>query len=71
MAKAKKLFIWRGVPCDYTCGVVCAMASTPDEARKLVLKNAPDWARKPLAAAMLDEPEVHNEPFGFYIYGGG
>ena len=70
MAKAKKLFIWKEVLCDYTCGVIFAMASTPDEARKKVLENVKDWERPSVVAAMAEEPEVHTTSYGFSVWGG-
>lgn len=41
MTKTKqlKLYIWEDVLCDYTCGVMFALAHNEDEARRLVLKS--------------------------------
>ncbi len=34
--ETKFLYVWEDVFCDYTCGIAFAIASSPDEARKLI-----------------------------------
>jgi hypothetical protein len=68
-----RLFIWKKVWCDYTCGVAFALALTADDARRLVLDGMKD---SPLSAELLareltDEPEVYEQPYGFGVMGGG
>jgi hypothetical protein len=66
-----KLFIWKNVLCDYTSGVVFALAKDVEQARQIVLKNLDEL---PLTGtvkqAMSEEPEVHEEPYGFALWGG-
>lgn len=63
-----KLYLWRDVLCDYSCGMAFAIAESSALAREHLVKEtefyADDFAR---------EPEVHelDEPFAAYSYGGG
>lgn len=67
MKKKLKLYVWEGVLCDYTCGMMCALATSPDHARKLLLKK-----RDSLPEADLNlEPKVISKPEGFFVWGGG
>lgn len=66
-----KLYIWKDVLRDYTSGVIFAMAYTLAQARKVVVEDAEDWAKESVVSAMSNEPEVHESPYGFYLYGGG
>jgi len=62
-----KLFLWEDVLCDYTCGVIFALAETLDEAKELVNKESDynvDWAMK-------KEPRIIENKFGFSLWGGG
>ena len=34
-----KLYVWEGVLCDYSCGIMFALAHDVDEARREVLKS--------------------------------
>ena len=65
-----RLYVWENVLCDYTCGVMFALAYSMDEARELCKKSADggSWVDEQLAA----EPVVHeNEPYGLAVWGGG
>jgi CO dehydrogenase/acetyl-CoA synthase delta subunit len=66
-----KLFIWKGVLFDYTDGVVFALAKNVEDARQVVLQSVEDWARKSVSEAMSGDPEVHEKPYGFALWGGG
>lgn len=71
MEKTLKLYIWKDVLSDYTDGVIFALATDADSARKIVLKNAKDWEIRSFKAAMSTKPEVHTKPYGFAVWGGG
>ena len=66
-----KLFIWKEVLTDYTDGVVFAIAKNEKQAREIVLQNVNDWEKESVASAMSGAPEVHAEPYGFALWGGG
>ncbi len=69
--KTLKLYIWKDVLCDYTSGIIFAMAYTLAQARKVVVDCADDWARESVAGAVIkSDPEIHESPYGFFIYGG-
>ena len=71
MAKKLRLFVWRDVLCDYTCGIIAAIATDADEAREAVVAGLEDWERPTLYAEMGKPPEVHDAPFGVHVWGGG
>ena len=59
-----KLFVWEDVLCDYSCGVMFALAPDVETARKMILKE--------INTDELDQdPIVVTEPRGFYCWGGG
>ena len=63
-----KLYVWEGVLCDYTCGIMFALAHDAEEARGIILKeDAWSTARDGLA----NEPKVYDSPKGFAVWGGG
>ena len=70
-----KLYVWEEVLCDWTCGVVFAMAYSVEEARKLVLDKYVDpddnWEETILQFSMQEEPKVYDSPEGFRVWGGG
>jgi hypothetical protein len=68
-----KLYLWEGVLCDYTAGVMFALAESADEARELIRKD-PKWIALPVSEEELKtRPKVlrTDRPFGFHLYGGG
>ena len=70
-----KLYVWESVLCDYTCGVVFALANSVEEAREQVFKEYVDpedpWEHRSLENAMRDEPKVYSAPMCFRLWGGG
>ena len=70
--KKMKLFVWEEVLCDYTCGVVFAMAPTKEEALKLLkkelTKDGTSWKYKEIAG---EEPIVYKGKACGYCTGGG
>lgn len=66
--KTIKLFVWEGVLCDYTCGMVCVLAYNLDEALKLARKKYPQYYLDDFAGR---EPKVITKPEAFAVYGGG
>ena len=72
MSDALRLYVWRNIWCDHTCGVAFALARTPNDARQLIvaaMSYGPEdtWLTDHLDA----EPEVYEQPFGFGVMGGG
>ena len=67
-----KLFIWREVFCDYTCGIAFAIAKNKEEAMELILMDS-GLRENHIGEFQGNEPEIHNlnEPFGTYVFGGG
>jgi len=64
------LYVWENVLCDYTCGVMFALAHDAEEARQLI--RATEIGSWGAADADLGKsPEVITEPMGFAVYGGG
>lgn len=62
-----RLYIWRDIFCDYTCGIAFCMAHSLEEAFSVMkAKLAPhDFSQ------LTGDPEVHDEPFGSHVWGGG
>jgi len=72
MEKEKlKLFIWRKIRCDYTCGIGFAMAHNLKEARQKLKEISEDWEWDMYKGELRKKPEIHEEPFGAWISGGG
>lgn len=79
------LYVWKDVFRDYTPGIAFALAHNEDEARMLILasmdygdaeaywawRNDPEKLWEYPYAELREAPEVHDEPFGIKIYGGG
>lgn len=66
-AKKLKLYVWEDVLTDWSSGVMFALASSPDEARKVILEKT-DSPR--IAADLQQEPVEIDKPEGFYVFGG-
>lgn len=64
-SRGLKLFVWKDVLCDWSCGMVCVLAHNVEEARKLY------YATSYENGELDDEPEVVTEPKAFSVYGGG
>jgi hypothetical protein len=70
-----KLFVWKDVFCDYTCGIAFAVAKNKEEAIELIMteyeKDIPG-VRK-WRSLKNEEPEVHDLtiPYGTYVSGSG
>lgn len=64
-----RLYLWRDVLCDYTCGVMFAIAATVDAARAAILQEAAYVSPEDLAR----EPEVYDmtQQMALVKYGGG
>ena len=71
MAKKKKLklFVWKEALCDYTDGVMFALARDVDEARQMLLEMHPDSSM--VRADISLDPDVYDSPFAFALWGGG
>jgi len=69
--KKLKLYIWRDIRCDYTCGIGFAMAYSAKEARQKIAESSEDWEWPGYKYELDSKPEVHKKPFGAWISGGG
>ena len=65
----KKLYVWREVLCDYTCGIIFTFANSPEEARKKVLAvgELGEWNYEYINR----EPEIFGDDEVEILYGGG
>ena len=73
-----KLFVWRNVLCDYTCGIAVALATNVEEARSVILRDMSTkeqryhWYQEELENEIAKPPDkVVNRPFGIHCRGGG
>ena len=67
-----KMFVWRNVLTDYTNGIAIAMARTEKEARKVILRDAPDFAQEELTRDIAGPPDhIYDKPHGVHCWGGG
>lgn len=70
--KRLKMYVWRGVLTDYTSGIAVALAHDEDEARKVILRDAEDFAKEQLANDIAKAPnEVYSKASGVHVWGGG
>ena len=70
--KKWKLYIWRGIRCDYTSGIGFAVGRSKEEAIEAIHAISEDWEWESYAGELLTiEPEVHDFPYGGWISGGG
>jgi len=61
-----KLFVWKNVLCDYTCGMAFAYAQTLEDA----LKCFPDYVRDQLGAPIkVIDCDKRKIRFGEFTYG--
>ena len=63
-----KLFLWEDVLCDYTSGIMGAVAETKEDAIKALLKECPYIDQREF-----DSPHTEHElteAKGFYCWGG-
>ena len=69
--KGLKLFIWREIRCDYSCGIGFAMAHNVEEAREVIKKNSEDWEWECHEYELDNSYEMYEAPYGTWISGGG
>lgn len=72
--KTLKLYVWEGVFCSYTCGMMVALAHDIAEARQIILK-ANDSAKYYLED-LKKQPKIiyltkNTKPIAFTVHGGG
>ena len=67
-----KLYVWEDVLEDYTSGIMCALATSPEHARELLRKD-PEWSATGYIERdmMAEEPQEYDVPVAFAVYGGG
>jgi hypothetical protein len=63
------LFVWEGVLCDYTPGIMFALAHDVDHARRVITKKAAGLSS--VVSDLKGEPVRYTRAAGFYEYGGG
>ena len=69
--KPLKLYVWEGVLCDYTPGMVCVLARSKKEAIRLGAEAALAGDASVRAELEANEPLVVRGPKGFACWGGG
>lgn len=67
MKKKLKLYVWEDVLTDYSSGMMCALATSPEHARKLLLRECSYIPPEDLKV----EPKVVSRAKGFLVWGGG
>lgn len=65
-----RMYVWEGVFRDYSDGMACALATSADEARALVLKEMGAPSGGAHAVELCPEPTVVETPRAFYVLGG-
>lgn len=72
MKKELKLYVWEGVLCDYTDGIMFALAESVEEARQAILESADGWAfpGSRIDADLRIEPKEYSSKVGFFLFGG-
>ena len=71
MKNKLKLFVWKDIRCDYTCGIGFALAHDVEEARNIIKEKSEDWEWEAYKGELMDKPKVYDKPFGIWISGGG
>ena len=64
--KTLTLYVWENVLCDYTCGIMFALAHDVEEARRLILAQVEYVPREQLDT----EPLEVTAPQAFVVWGG-
>jgi len=70
MKKRLKLFVWEDVLCDYTSGIMFALAYDVEGARKSILSKM-DYDSTTVKNDLTKEPLVITKVEGFMCWGGG
>jgi hypothetical protein len=65
-----KLYVWEDVLCDYTCGVMFALAESVEQAREVIRAEA-GYPSVSVNDGLKQEPKVCDTPVGFIQWGGG
>ena len=65
-----RLYVWRGVLCDWTCGMICVLAETPEQA-ELLARRELEEASSGFMSSTLTEPEIFEAPAAVSVHGGG
>ena len=71
-----KLFVWKDVLCNYTCGMIVALAHDEQEAYQLVRKASEEqWGACRLADFTVEQcqehtPLIFTAPTACYVWGG-
>lgn len=74
-----KLYVWEDVLCDYTSGVMFALAESVEDARQQILKKGKKIALltfgkvvdyETIERDLKQEPKVYKNKMGFFLFGG-
>lgn len=68
--KRLRLFVWRDVLCDYSCGAVVVLAKDAEAARQAVLEAEP-WIMDMGISRTPEEWDIYGEPRTLIVHGGG
>ena len=66
MKNTLHLYVWEDVLCDYTSGVMFALAHSVDEARELLRKRC-DWLPE---TDLMGDPVIYDDKMAYYVWGG-
>lgn len=64
-----KLYVWYNVFRGYTPGIAFALATSEENARKLIEGHCEDWELA--KGELMGAPMVYDAPMGFHMWGGG
>lgn len=64
-----KLFVWENVLCDYTCGVMFALAKDVESAREML--SGGEYENLIPIDEINEEPIVYTHPMAIAVVGGG
>jgi|GEM_PF-3212123 len=65
-----KLFVWTDVLCNYTCGMIVALAHDEQEAYQKV-REASDGTDYIVEQCQVNTPLIFTVPTACYVWGGG
>jgi len=63
-----KLYLWKDVLCDYTAGMMGALAESPEQALELLQKELAGYQ---VEWDLAQPYTVHETPIAFHVWGGG
>jgi len=64
-----KMYVWKDVLCDYTCGMIVVFAHDLKEARQIAKKQLDSVDYE--GSIEVDEPDIYDKPSAVAVWGGG